>query len=192
MMKSQKAYMWRLLELRVNLRILVAASVVILLAACASGPRVANHSFEFDARWDSPGIEILDYRYGTSNIPGVRGCPKQYSPCPTSRQSAGTSGEMVVGDELYVKWRIKSTGEVYEDLVDLRSRLPENMQNQSIRFIVSGPQLFVFVISPEKLTPNPCPPRDQLCRITDPSCPSAYDRVFAMYCYKKFTQIYPN
>jgi hypothetical protein len=170
----------------------IVTALITSLVACASRPHLVYHSFAFDARWDSPGIEILDYRYGASNHPGARGCPKQYAHCDKIAQQAGITGDMLLGDELYVKWRIKSTDTVHEDIVNLRDRLPTDMQKQTLRFVIRESQLYVFVISSEKRNPNPCPPREQLCRITDPSCPSAYDRVFSMYCHKNFVQIYPN
>jgi len=171
---------------------LLLSGIVALQVACATGPRLINHTFEFDARWDSPGVEIIDYQYGNSNTPGVRGCPTQYSPCSKSRQYAGTTGKMLPGDSLYVKWRIKSTSEVYDDTVDLKSRLPEDIANNRIHFIIKGSQLYVYLITPERLHPNPCPRRDQLCRIMDPSCPSADHRIFSWYCSKNITRLYPG
>jgi len=99
---------------------------------------------------------------------------------------------MLPGDSLYVKWRIKSTSEVYDDTVDLKSRLPEDIANNRIHFIIKGSQLYVYLITPERLHPNPCPRRDQLCRIMDPSCPSADHRIFSWYCSKNITRLYPG
>ena len=47
-------------------------SLTLALAACASGPRLVDHSFAFDVLADSPEATLLDYRYGTSNHPGAR------------------------------------------------------------------------------------------------------------------------
>ena len=33
------------------------------LSACATGPRVVDHSFAFDVRIDSPQVTLLNYRY---------------------------------------------------------------------------------------------------------------------------------
>lgn len=183
--------MRRLLELRASLRILCTAAIVMLLATCASGPRVVNHSFEFDARRDSPDIEILEYRYGTSNHPAARSCPNRHSPCTAIPQYTGVTGDMFQGDDLYVKWRIKSTGDVYEDLVDLRGRLPANMENQRIRFVVNRSQLYVFVIRLNaKINPNPCPNDEERLRLDYSSIP--FDKIFSIYCSRKIIQIYPN
>ena len=56
---------------------------------------------------------------------------------------------MLRGDFLYVKWRIKSTGMVYEDTVDLRNRLPADIKDHRVTFIIRGPHLYVYLIPPE-------------------------------------------
>lgn len=170
---------------------LLLVFAIAIQAACAAGPRLATHSFEFDARWDSPDIEILDYRYGNSKQHGTHP-PEYVRQSGKVAQQTGTYGKMLVGDDLYAKWRIKSTGEVCEDTVDLKGRLPDDITNHRIHFIIKGPQLYVYLISPEKLASNPCPARDQLCRIMDPSCPSADHRIFSWYCSKKIIRLYPG
>lgn len=160
------------------------------LAACAiTGPRLVDHSFEFNAVWDSPEIEILDYRYGDSKAPGARP-PEWALESGKVAQGTGTSGPMILGDSLYVKWRVRSTGETYQDTVDLRSRLPANMKDKKIRLIVKGAQLYIFVISPEIIVPNPCPPKEELRQLSRSS--EAGDRVFSMYCNHKIVTIYPD
>lgn len=118
------------------------------LTACASG--LVNHSFGFDVISDSPGITVLDYRYGNSQISATRADTSRGRP----RGGASVSGEMLRGDFLYVKWRIESTGQVYEDTVDLKSRLPRDITNHEIYFIVKGSQLFVYLITPERRPPD--------------------------------------
>lgn len=63
------------------------------------------------------------------------------------------AGVMVVGKDLYVKWRIKSTGQILEDTVDLRSRLPLSINKHQLRFIIEDKQLFVYLISYEPVRP---------------------------------------
>lgn len=180
---SQKPLQW--------LAWLVLALCVSVQVACATTPRLTTHTFEFDARWDSPGIEVLNYRYGNTKQPGA--APPEYMlKIGKAPQQVGISGDMLRGDDLYVKWRIKSSGEVYEDTVNLKDRLPNNITNHSIRFIVNGSQLYVYLITPEKLIKNPCPPKEQLCRIMDPSCPSADHRIFSGYCSRKIIRLYPG
>lgn len=159
------------------------------LAACAAGPRVVDHAFRFDARWDSPDAEVLDFRYGDSKLPGVR--PPEWALKEGSiGQATGVNGPMLIGDSLYVKWRIKSTGEVYQDTVNLRSRLPADIKDHTIYFIIKGAQLYVYLISPDKLNPNPCPPHDVLLRLSKSDNPD--DRILFMYCYRKISKIYPD
>jgi len=61
-----------------------------------------------------------------------------------------TSGSvnMPPADFLYVKWRDKTTGQVYEDRVDLRNRLPSfrEMYEQTVYFLVEDNQLYVYLI----------------------------------------------
>lgn len=106
---------------------------------------LVNHTFEFDARSESPDIQILYYQYGNSKQPGANDDTRQY---------VGISGSMLRGDFLYVKWRIKATNEVLEDRVDLKDRLPRNIEKHRIHFVVKGRQLYVYLISPK---PNPNP-----------------------------------
>ena len=123
-------------------------------------------------RDDSPGIEILDYRYGDSKLAGVRA--RVPAKGGSVAQWTTTVGSMRRGDELYVKWRIKKTGEIREETVDLRSRLPANIARHRIHFIVRDTQLFIYLISPDKHTD------------TDPLGP------LPMYADRKVATIYPD
>ncbi len=163
--------------------------VLACLTACASGPRVVDHAFSFDARWDSPGIEVLNYRYGSSNMPGTHIAPELLR---TGQPSGGMgiNGPMPIGDTLYVKWRIKATGEVFEDTVDLKSRLPEDITRHHIYFIVGGPQLYIYLIGPVRLNPNPCPSREELRKLGTSGLPN--NRIFAKYCNLKIVTLYPD
>jgi len=60
----------------------------------------------------------------------------------------GGSVNMPPADFLYVKWRDKTTGQVYEDRVDLTTRLPpfEEMYRQTVYFLVEDNQLYVYLI----------------------------------------------
>ena len=129
--------------------------LVFALGACASGPRLVDHAFGFDVLNDSPDVVLLDYRYGTSKQPGAR--PPEWSLRDGNvRQQAGIIGEMVLGDTLYVKWRIKASGEVLEDTIDLKSRLPKDITDHRLYFVVEGRQLHVYLISP-RLRPSSFP-----------------------------------
>ncbi len=124
--------------------------------ACASGPAVVDHAFGFDARVDSPGIEILNFRYGASGLPGTSGDVgiRQFGRSP---QVTGINGPMPLGDTLYVQWRIKATGQEFEDTVDLTSRLPSNMERQRVYFVVQNTQLHVYLTDLTKPKPASMP-----------------------------------
>lgn len=106
-----------------------------------------RHTFAFDTIHDSPDIEVLDYQYGSS---------RQFATFADKERIAlgqvfpanHISGYMPRGEFLYVKWRIKSTDQVFEDRVDLNSRLPEELEGLELRFVIHGPQLYVFLTWP--------------------------------------------
>jgi hypothetical protein len=120
----------------------------LLQVGCATSQQLVAHAFSFDARLDSPGIEVLDYRYGESQVSGTSAratnVPGQVA------QYANVNGPMLRGDSLYVKWRDKGTGVVYEESVDLRPRVPADIREHRIHFVVQGAQLFVYLISPQR------------------------------------------
>jgi len=136
-------------------RLSLASILVCLLSACAN-PAITMHSFGFDVLQDSPDVEVLNYRYGNSKQPGAR--PPDWA-LKEGRVSQGTSthGEMLKGDELYVSWKIKSTGETFEETVDLRNRLPADIRNHQIYFIPRGRQLYVYLITPDRRLENEQP-----------------------------------
>ena len=137
----------------VFLRWLFIVISMVALVGCASHPSVVRHGFAFDFIDDSPDAELLDYRYGDSRNPAARNSMEERNR-GKSRQQSDTAGEMLRGDELYVKWRLKATGEKYEDTVDLRSRLPADIEGCRVYFLVRGPQLYVYLITPQKRDKN--------------------------------------
>lgn len=137
-------------------RIFVGVLMTLALAtACATKVAEPWHDFTFDGWSDKwyPSHELLEYSYGDSYrmvrnsiftprspvFEGIRSLPP----------STGVSGPMPVGEFLAVKWRIKATGEVVEDRVDLRQRLPKDMDDHGLTFVIEGKQLYVYVITPK-------------------------------------------
>jgi hypothetical protein len=137
------------------LKLVAIPALLTLLMACASA-RLENHTFGFDARSDSPDAEILDYRYGQSKQPGARPAEWQFKEDRVPQGNMITGG-MLRPDELFVKWRLKSSGDVFQDTVDLRKRLPADIANRTIYFVVKGPQLYVYLISPERRPAHEAP-----------------------------------
>jgi hypothetical protein len=140
---------------RIWTRWLVALVAFVTLVACASSPEVVDHSFSFDTLKDDQDAEVLDYRYGNSKLPVH--APEWAVKEGKTFTFNSVSGPMLRGDLLYVKWRIRSTNAVYEDTVDLRHRLPADVKNHRIHFIVRGAQLYVYLVTPETRLPDEAP-----------------------------------
>ncbi len=126
---------------------LIISAVQFGLAACATGGATVNHHFSFDTKWDSSGVEVLDYQYGSS---GQFGTHPEKERVALGETFPGNNiyGAMQRGDFLYVKWRIKQTGQIYQDKVDLQPRLPADIKDLRIHFVIKGPQLYVYLIWP--------------------------------------------
>lgn len=136
--------------LRKSVALFLALAVGLgLLSACATatGPRKAFHSFSFEIGADSPGVELLDYRYG-SGKEFYQGPPAYALAQGRIAQQQNVGGDTEVGTTLYAKWRIQTTGEVHEDTVDLSKSLPQDMLRQRIHFTIDQSQLFVFLVTP--------------------------------------------
>ena len=117
------------------------------VTGCASQPKVADHSFGFDGWYDgwAEKVDLLAYNYGGK----MRQLSDQVRPDQTGvGYQTGTHGVIPVGDFLYVKWRLRSTGEVFENTVDLKGKLPEDMTDHEITFVIDGGDLYVYLITP--------------------------------------------
>lgn len=123
--------------------------VHLALMSHATGETMVNHHFSFNTIVDSPDAEVLDYQYGSSRQFGTH-ADKEMVQLGKVFPAWNTYGAMPRGEFLYVKWRIKPSGEVYEDKVDLTTRLPADITDHRIHFVIKGPQLYVYLISPEK------------------------------------------
>lgn len=124
----------------------------LFLNACAT-ENYMFHSFSFSAVSESPDIEVLDYQYGSkSEYEREGGVGLRAAPYRLERgdifTGVGITGTFPRGDYLYVKWRIKNTGQIYEDKVDLTNRLPKDITQHEIHFLINGTQLFVFLLPP--------------------------------------------
>ncbi len=125
-----------------------------LLVGCAHMGTSESYTLNFDTFADSPDIEVLDYQYGTNGM--TRATDWQKKNLGTIQGGYVTSPFSQRGP-LYVKWRVKSTGAVYEDTVDLTNRLPYSMKDKTLVFVVSVPQLYVYLVLPEN-RPSTSPP----------------------------------
>ena len=153
--QAQKAYTEFARE-----RLICAGMTVVmahLISACATGPEIVDHTFEFNALRDSPGVQVLDFRYGTTNFPGARN-PEYLIREGKSFQRTAITGPMKRPDSLYVKWRTLSDNKIHENTVDLRNRLPRDFTGDKVYFLLKGPQLYVYLVSrkprPAAMAPN--------------------------------------
>lgn len=124
----------------------LALSLVVAMAACATGPKLASHSFNYDGfndKW-ADKVDLLAYSYG-DQYPKLR--DKAATGSALGAQG-NVNGPIPVGEFLYVQWRVKATGEVLEQRVDLRDRLPQNMADHGLTFLMDGRQLYVYVTTP--------------------------------------------
>ncbi len=163
---------------RLLCKALLLASALALIA-CANGPKTAFHAFSFDGfsdKWDAT-IDLLEYSYGDQYQMVRR---KAEPPLAKLSSSTGVAGTMPVGDFLYVKWRIKATGEVREDRVDLRPLLPASMEDFSLTFVIDDRQLYVYLVTPKPKHENDPP----LLRTTK----SRYHVTYEIYPSNTFIQ----
>lgn len=143
-------------------RFLAAALFIAVTGSCATGPKLVDHSFSINGWYDgwAKEADLLEYRYGD-----------QYNMLQKKNEeglgySVGVSAAMPVAEFLYVRWRLKATGEVIEDRVDLRQRLPKDMVRQELTFVIDGRQLYVYIVTQTPITqilPKP-PLRTSLSR----------------------------
>jgi hypothetical protein len=141
------------------IRTLLFASAL-ALAACVSTspeqPKLVWHKFSFDGWFDhwAKQVDLLAYSYG-NQYRMVQ--DKVKPPKERMRPQALVNGPMPVGEFLYVKWRIKATGEVLQNLVDLRPLLPKDMTDYGLTFVPDGRQLYVYLVTPTAKHPTDPP-----------------------------------
>jgi hypothetical protein len=132
-------------------RLLPCALAALALQGCTgSGQRQVFHSFNFDGLNDGwysgpqSNVQLQEYSYG-DQYRMVRDKVKagdEFLPPTTS-----VSGPMPIGEFLYVRWRLKDSGEMIEHRVDLRDRLPWDMRNKEVTFVIDGKQLYVYLVT---------------------------------------------
>jgi hypothetical protein len=131
-------------------RSLFVTLAVLALHGCAIGPRQVFHGFNFNGWHDgwysgpNSNVQLQEYSYG-DQYHMVREKVKPGE----SRIPANTSvsGPMPVGEFLYVRWWLKDSAEMVEHRVDLRDRLPRDMKDQDITFVIDGKDLYVYLVT---------------------------------------------
>lgn len=136
---------WKFAELAK--KFLCTTCLIFALSACVISPPQPWHAFSFDGWFDkwADQVDLLEYQYGDKYQmvhlvvkPGASGLG----------YVGNVNGPMPVADFLYVRWRIKKTGEILEEKVDLRQRLASNMQKHRVTFVIDGRQLYVYLVTP--------------------------------------------
>lgn len=115
-----------------------------VLSACAT---TVFHVFGFDMRRDDQDAVVLEYRYGNSS--DWIGPKADEIKDDRIFGFEATGGYFTRPEFLYVKWRNRTTGQVFEDKADLRKQLPRNFDGQEVYFMIRGAQLYVYLISQE-------------------------------------------
>ena len=164
------------------------AIVLLNLSACAMGPVMVNHTFSFDTIGNSPDgkhpeVEVIDYQYGASRQFATL-ANREMVTLGMPFKGGHISGLIQRGEFLYVKWRVLATGDVFEDRVDLRERLPAEMETLKLHFVIRGAQLYVFLIYPWDGKPW----KRELPRTEFLPIPGGVKR----YEGSKYVQIYPD
>ena len=131
-------------------RAFLCAFAALALQGCAIGPREVFHSFNYDGWYDGwytgpqGNVQLQEYSYGdVYHMVRKKVKPGEDSVPPRTR----VSGPMPVGEFLYVRWLLKDSGEMVEHRVDLRDRLPWDMSNKDITFVIDGKQLYVYLVT---------------------------------------------
>ena len=123
--------------------------VLLMLFSCATFSQTANHGFQFDIRGKDATVEVMDFRYGLSDLPGTR-VPAWAKERSQPRGQTGIFGDFSIGNDLFVEWRIKATGETLRQTVDVKELLPKDLNGYTITFTIDEKLLEVFLVSPER------------------------------------------
>jgi hypothetical protein len=131
---------------RICVSVLTGLLLITGIQACAVTTVPEWHSFEFDAVFEMNDIEIVDFRYG--NGPAF---PIRTRCMPVSEREdkclQGTSANLLteIGETLWVKWKIKSSGLVFEDTIEIKKLLPKSINGMTIFFIIRDKQLSLYL-----------------------------------------------
>ncbi len=134
----------------------VAGALTAGLSGCATRPTYEIHGFSFHTIVEEQNAFVLDYRYGKQGSENAGASANHDRPGHPISQH-GQFGPMVRGEELYVKWQDRETGQLFEQRVDLRGKLPANLYNCEVTFRVYGDKIFVYVVTPQPRDPLSAP-----------------------------------
>ena len=121
-----------------GVQLIYFSSLACLLAACAvGGPRVYHLELSFDFFITNRDMEVLDYQFGDSGQLGSQMADFIGSQMADFRKQSGKGvGRLGAGiyipkpEFVYVKWRNKETGKIYEDRASIF--LPDDIDDYEI------------------------------------------------------------
>ena len=153
---------------------LMIGLIMTALTPAANAEKLQYFAFEFDFRKDNQHAAVQDYWFGNSKSHAWVRATEELVAKGQEWYFEATTQQGVPGGFLYVKWRDTETQKVYEDTVDLRHRVPKNIEDHTIYLMIKGHQLYVYLVSPDRRTPD--------MASNGPN----------MYSYRKVTAIYPD
>jgi len=146
------------------------------------------------AGWDSPDFTFQDFRYFL-NGKQIAGDSRSFVQRIESRGYSGPGEESIrVGDIVYVKWRHKPPGTVYENTIDLRGRLPAPIkEGGALYFVLAHETVHVYLVGPPQPWENrkPIYGCDKLKKIGKAE-PTPDNRARAYNCADKVWKVYPE
>ena len=131
-----------------------AITLFALIACSGIGNKRADYAFGYDSRGDNEGVEIIDYQYGDVDHASSQDVDSHHI-----GQSGYIYGNYPMGEFLYVKWKDNNTELISEETVDLRGKLPSQMDGKKLHFLIGDKKLKIYVISKKLHEKNemPCP-----------------------------------
>jgi hypothetical protein len=143
-------------------RWLLALALGIALVACATGPKMVSHGFNFDGWNDgwAKKVDLLAFSYGDQ----YRETREESKDGKGIGYRSSIFGPMPVGEFLYVKWRLIDSGEVIEKRVELKDRLPADMTGKELTFVIDGRDLYVYVVTAKRKPSYGAPPLSRTWR----------------------------
>lgn len=107
------------------------------------------HSVHANFHSDSPDLEVLEFHYGQA-VKGPGGLQRSAEVGSGGVPSPSITGELPLPDAVHVKWRDKRTDKIYEEHVDMTSRLPspKAMKGTDVYFLIDQfeNRLFIYLV----------------------------------------------
>lgn len=103
---------------------------------------------------DNPDVQVLDYWYGQSEKDTLIRMPAFRIKQGIPNQADSSAGLTERGDYLFVKWKDKKTGDIFDEKADLRYRLPNDITDTKVYFIVKENKLFVYLVTYKPKAPD--------------------------------------